>query len=645
MHTPRSRLLVGAFFTLGLALLWVGNDPAAGEPQGGKGRSADVLPPVFSRPQPESINDLKAIEARVQALLPKIMPAVVGVKIGAAQGSGVIVDNEGHVLTAGHVSDAPAGKNAQREVVLPGGKILPVKVLGRNSSIDSGMLLITDREEEFPHVEMGKSAELKRGDWVLAIGHPGGYKSNRGLVVRVGRVLEANPKYIRTDCTLVGGDSGGPLFDMHGRVVGIHSRIGNDIAFNIHVPVDTFRQTWNRLASGEKFGGKLTDREALVRGFGGKLILEKDGKLTAKDGRDAKHAGTYMRSYTLKMKPGFIYTIDMVSPRPDKLDPYLRLEDSNGKKIAEDDNSAGKQDARIVFRPSKEDEYRVIATTCDLGQTGLYKLMVRESPLQLVGGKVDVLSALGVHKAVAQQIFDKLARIGETPFVSGQLFDADGKLVADEAVEFRWDKGTRRVKSDATGQVVLNIGKGNVKQLFADVPAGHKLALLLTDSKGNPYDYGMFLAPDFHQEKVKSAGGKLVLEEKGHITGTEPLDKRRPDLAKQNKGACYHKVYTLKLTVGSTYTIDLESGDFDSYLRLEDPNGKQVAEDDDGAGKMNSRIVYTPEQDGVYRIVVTTCDPDQTGTYRLAIHQNDSKKQRASQDTDGLKGTADAPPR
>jgi serine protease Do len=78
---------------------------------------------------------------------------------------------------------------------------------------------------------------------------------------------------------------------------------------------------------------------------------------------------------------------------------------------------------------------------------------------------------------------------------------------------------------------------------------------------------------------------------------------------------------------GSIYTIDLESLDFDAYLRLEDPSGTQLAEDDDSAGKLNSRIVFTPKTEGVYRIIVTTCDPDQTGAYRLSIYQAEAKKQ------------------
>jgi serine protease Do len=55
---------------------------------------------------------------------------------------------------------------------------------------------------------------------------------------------------------LVGGDSGGPLFDMQGRVIGIHSRIGNSVRANLHVPSATFRQTWDRLARGEAWGAR-----------------------------------------------------------------------------------------------------------------------------------------------------------------------------------------------------------------------------------------------------------------------------------------------------------------------------------------------------------------------------------------------------
>src|SRR5205823_2286850 len=122
--------------------------------------------------------------------------------------------------------------------------------------------------------------------------------------------------------------------------------------------------------------------------------------------------------------------------------------------------------------------------------------------------------------------------------------------------------------------------------------------LALTDSTGNPRG-----DPEQEKETVKSAGGKLVLEEHGQLTDQDAKDKIRDDMVKRKvTKACVSKVHTLKLVPGSTYTIDLQSIDFDAYLRLEDPSSKQVAEDDDGGGNLNSRIVYTPQSEGEYRI-------------------------------------------
>src|SRR5262249_12626858 len=139
-------------------------------------------------------------------------------------------------------------------IIMPDGKRLKGETLGANRGIDSGMVKITDKGE-WPYLEMGKSESLKRGQWCIAVGHPGGFRPGRPPVVRVGRVQDATKSLIRPDCTLVGGDSGGPLFDLDGRVIGIHSRISGSIAANIHVPVDTYRETFERLVKAEVWGG------------------------------------------------------------------------------------------------------------------------------------------------------------------------------------------------------------------------------------------------------------------------------------------------------------------------------------------------------------------------------------------------------
>ena len=208
------------------------------------------LPAAFDKPMPENIEDLKAIEAHVEKIIAKVMPAVVNVKIGA-QGSGVVISEDGFVLTAGHVSGQPG---RECTITFPDGKAVKGKSLGQNKTADSGLLKITT-EGKYSFCEMGKSGEVKKGQWVMAIGHPGGWKQGRTPPVRLGRVNSPVDKWVFTECTLVGGDSGGPLFDMHGRVIGIHSRIANSLTSNMHVPVDKYREEWDRLVASESWGG------------------------------------------------------------------------------------------------------------------------------------------------------------------------------------------------------------------------------------------------------------------------------------------------------------------------------------------------------------------------------------------------------
>jgi len=137
----------------------------------------------------------------------------------------------------------------------------------------------------------------------------------------------------------------------------------------------------------------------------------------------------------------------------------------------------------------------------------------------------------------------------------------------------------------------------------------------VTDSKGD--SLGLFSKEDPSVEKVKSAGGTVVKTIDGTIAKTDPFDFEREK--------CYRHIHEFKLQAGKTYTLDLASEEFDAYLRLENEEKGKIAEDDDGAGNLNSRIVYTPAKEGTYRIVVTTCDPGQSGAYRLTIRETDAK--------------------
>src|SRR5262249_4820106 len=136
---------------------------------------------------------------------------------------------------------------------LENGKEVEGKTLGWHKSADAGLIKITTKGK-YPAVDMGDSAKVKDGDWILTVGHPGGYKRGRTPVVRLGRVLGADETFFQTDTPLVGGDSGGPLFDMHGKVIGIHSWISQEIEQNMHVRVNVYRDDWDDLVASKSWG-------------------------------------------------------------------------------------------------------------------------------------------------------------------------------------------------------------------------------------------------------------------------------------------------------------------------------------------------------------------------------------------------------
>jgi hypothetical protein len=96
----------------------------------------------------------------------------------------------------------------------------------------------------------------------------------------------------------------------------------------------------------------------------------------------------------------------------------------------------------------------------------------------------------------------------------------------------------------------------------------------------------------------------------GVLTAGDPLDRVR--------GGCYHVVHTYPMKAGRQYTIDLTSP-WDNYLRLENAQGQQLAQDDDSGGMLNARIVYSAPADGWYRIIVTSFDQKASGNYTLRV--------------------------
>ncbi len=198
--------------------------------------------------EPASPADLQILQDHVQALLQQTLPATVS--LGGA--TGVIVEGN-LVLTAGHVTRT-AGR--RMTITLHDGRRLRGVSLGADLRADTGLIRITgEPDAKLPFLPMGRSADLRPGEWCVMLGHPSGSKPGRSAPARLGRVLRVPARgFVTTDCTMQGGDSGGPLLDMHGRVVGINSRISANLADNMHVPIDAFRDGWAGLLAGEVKG-------------------------------------------------------------------------------------------------------------------------------------------------------------------------------------------------------------------------------------------------------------------------------------------------------------------------------------------------------------------------------------------------------
>jgi serine protease Do len=200
-----------------------------------------------------TLDELLSVQRQVQAVLDGARKAVVALESGGGTASGVIVSPEGLVLTAAHVTNLP-GKMVK--VTLPGGKTVEAESLGLDTATDAAMLQLPAPAKAWPFATINREARgLKLGDWCFALGHPGGWNEARGSVLRVGKLVKISPNMLQSDCVLMGGDSGGALFNLAGEVIGINSQIWRGRDQNLHVSMAPFLRSWDTL----KKGGVVSD--------------------------------------------------------------------------------------------------------------------------------------------------------------------------------------------------------------------------------------------------------------------------------------------------------------------------------------------------------------------------------------------------
>ncbi|MDH3355155.1 MAG: DegQ family serine endoprotease, partial [Chromatiales bacterium] len=193
-------------------------------------------------------------------------------------GSGFIIDADGYILTNNHVVE-----DAEEIIVrLSDRRELQAKVIGTDKQSDIALLKID--ADHLPVVKLGRSEDLKVGEWVMAIGTPFGFDHSVsvGVVSALGRSLpsENYVPYIQTDVAINPGNSGGPLFNLDGEVVGINSQIysrtGGYMGLSFAIPVSVALDVVKQL----KASGHVT------RGWLGVLIQDVTRELAESFGMD-----------------------------------------------------------------------------------------------------------------------------------------------------------------------------------------------------------------------------------------------------------------------------------------------------------------------------------------------------------------------
>ena len=205
---------------------------------------------IHSQPnqdQEEYLEDLLGVQKKIQSLLPMLKQSVVAIESVDGAGSGVIVTEDGLVLTAAHVIGE---RGKEMTVILSDGQRVNAISKGGSEISDAGMIQL-EGNLKWPFAEMADSSKALANEWCIALGHPNGYDPKRGMVLRTGKILSTKDETIRTNCRLLGGDSGGPLFNLEGKIVGIHSRISRSPDDNFHITIESYISNWEYFLSEE----------------------------------------------------------------------------------------------------------------------------------------------------------------------------------------------------------------------------------------------------------------------------------------------------------------------------------------------------------------------------------------------------------
>lgn len=278
-------------------------------------------------------------------------------------GSGFIVSPDGYVVTNNHLIQSANGQGTVDSVtvILANRKEYSARIVGRDTASDLALLKI--EASNLPFVNFGDSSRVRVGDWVIAIGNPYGLGGTvtAGIVSALHRGITgvgAYDRYIQTDASINMGNSGGPMFDLNGNVIGINSALisptGANVGIGLAIPAELAKPVVDSLRRGQR----------PQRGYLGVGLQPLDENIAASLGLP-KESGEIVRSVVpgeaasrAGLRQGdVIVRVNGQEVTPDQTVSYLIANTTVGARVPLDIIRAGRRDTVTVVvgqRPTEE---------------------------------------------------------------------------------------------------------------------------------------------------------------------------------------------------------------------------------------------------------------------------------------------------
>ncbi|WP_373488219.1 Do family serine endopeptidase [Blastomonas sp.] len=397
-------------------------------------------------------------------------------------GSGFIISSDGYVVTNNHVVAAEGRAVVEAiTVTMPDGTEYPARLIGRDPQSDLAVLKINGTTP-FPFVRFGDSTKTRVGDWIIAIGNPFGLGGTvtSGIISAVYRNTGqggAYDRYLQTDAAINRGNSGGPMFDLNGNVIGINNAIisptGGSVGIGFAIPAEVAAPIVDKLRSGS----------AIERGYLGIGIQPLTDDLAASLGLP-KRRGEFVQ----RIEPGqpaeaagikagdVVLSIDGKDVTPDQTLSFIVANIAPGKRIPVVLIRNGQRmnvTATVGKRPSEEE---------------LAAQSFSPEAAEDFSDQDDQNSEQATRKALGMVVTDLTPQIARQVGVPPEL---KGVVVA--AVDPSADAATKGIRR---GDVILSINNravatpADVDRVIAEARAANREAVLLqVQRRGGPSQF------------------------------------------------------------------------------------------------------------------------------------------------------------